>query len=176
MSGRLVSLLPVRPRTAVALGLLLIVGLVVAIGRIVGGEPEPVAPHGQAPLSTVDPSAGNDSVVNLEPSPTPKQAAAGPDVVGAATAFAQNWINHDRPGQAWRTSLVPLCTKALANELSGVDPASVPADRITGAATTEVHADSSVDVIFPIDVGKLRLRMVLASGRWLVDGIDWERQ
>ncbi|WP_117212789.1 hypothetical protein [Allorhizocola rhizosphaerae] len=176
MAGRLVSWLPVRPRTAVALALLFIVALVVAIGRLVGGEPEPMVPQGQTPVSTVDPSTGNDSVVDLQPSPTPKQAATGPEVVGAATVFAQNWIDHERSAQAWRDALVPLCTKALAAELSGVDPASVPADRITGVATTEVHADASVDVIFPIDVGKLRLRMVLTSGRWLVDGIDWERQ
>ncbi len=176
MAGRLLSWLPVRPRTAIALGLLLVVALVVAIGRLVGGEPPPVGPQGQAPISTLDPSTGNDSVVNLEPSPSPKQAATGPDVVGAATTFAQNWINHERPAQTWRASLTPLCTKALAGELAQVDPASVPADRITGTATTEAHADTSVDVIFPIDVGKLRLRMVLNSGRWLVDGIDWERQ
>lgn len=175
MAGRLLRSLPVRPRTAIALGLLLIVVIVVVIGRLAGGEPDRVVPQGQAPVSTVDPGTGDDGVVNLDPSPSPGQPARGPDVVPAATAFARHWIDHDRPADTWRASLLPLCTKTLAAELAGVDPASVPADRITGEATTEVHAESTVDVIFPIDAGKLRLRMVLSDGGWLVDGIDWER-
>ena len=176
MAGRLLSSLPVRPRTAVALGLLLLVALVVAIARLLGGgDPAPVVQQDQAPVSTIDPASGDDGVVELNPSPTPAQAAKGPEVVPVATAFAQNWINHNRPAQAWRDSLLPLCTGALAGELAAVDPASVPASRITGAAVTEVHAEASVDVIFPIDAGKLRLRLVLSGQRWLVDGIDWER-
>lgn len=175
MVGRLLTLLPVRPRTAIALGLLLIVAMVVAIGRLLGGDPPAVVPHGQAPLSTVDPHSGDDGVANLDPSPTPAQPATGPDVVTAATSFAQNWINHDRAADAWLASLRPLCTEVLAGELSGVDPASVPADRITGQPRTVAHASTSVDVLFPIDAGLLRLRLVLAEGRWLVDGIDWER-
>lgn len=175
MVGRLLRSLPVRPRTALAVGLLMIVAIIVVIGKIVDGPPAPVVPQGQAPVSTIDPNTGDDGVVDLEPSPAPRQPVKGPEVVPAATTFAQNWIDHNRPAQAWRASLLPLCTKALATELSGVDSASVPANRITGAATTEVHAEASVDVVFPIDVGKLRLRMVLAEGRWLVDGIDWER-
>jgi hypothetical protein len=36
-----------------------------------------------------------------------------------------------------------------------------------------------MDVTFPCDSGKLRLRLVFVErggdGSWLVDGIDWER-
>lgn len=175
MAGRLLGSLPVRPRTALALALLLLVAIVVAFGRLMGGDPEPVTPRGEAPVSTIDPKTGDDGVVELNPSPTAAVPAKGPDVMRAATAFAQQWIDHDRPAQTWRAALLPMCTKALAGELSEVDPVSVPADRITGPARSEVHADASVDVVFPIDAGKLRLRMVLTDGRWLVDGIDWER-
>jgi hypothetical protein len=175
MFGRFLSWLPVRPRTALALGLLLVVALVVAFGKLIGGQEKPLSsPDGTTPLSTVDPSSGNDSVVDLVPTPTLGDARSA-DVLTIANNFAALWINHDRPAKAWRDSLVPLCTKTLAGELSGVDPASVPADRITGPASLEVHADATVDVIIPIDAGKLRLRMVAQQNKWLVDGIDWER-
>lgn len=175
MFARLLSWLPVRPRTALALGLLLVVALVVAVGKLVGGQERPAAaPDGTTPLSTVDPSSGNDSVVDLVPTPTLGEARSA-EVLAAANHFAELWIDHDRPAKAWRDSLAPFCTRTLAGELSGVDPASVPADRITGAASLEVHADATVDVIIPIDAGRLRLRMVAQQNKWLVDGIDWER-
>ena len=175
MFGRFLSWLPVRPRTAFALALLVVVALVVAVGQLIGGERPAASPDGTTPLSSVDPSIGNDSVVDLVPTPTLGDVRTA-EVLATANHFAALWIDHDRPAKAWLASLTPLCTKTLAGELSGVDPVSVPADRITGAASLEVHADATVDVIIPIDAGKLRLRMVAQqNGGWLVDGIDWER-
>lgn len=176
MFSRFLSRLPVRPRTTAALGLLLIVALVVGFGKLVGGQQGPTAsPDGTTPLSSVHPSEGDDSVVDLVPTPTLGDVRTA-DVLAAANQFAALWIDHDRPAKAWRDSLTPLCTKTLAGELMGVDPVSVPADRITGTASLEVHADATVDVIIPIDAGKLRLRMVAQqNNKWLVDGIDWER-
>ncbi|HCT79894.1 MAG TPA: hypothetical protein DGG94_06970 [Micromonosporaceae bacterium] len=176
MAGRLLSALPVRPRTAMALALLVIVGIVVVIGKLMGGSPLPSTPDGSSQLSTVDPSTGNDSVVDLNPSPTIKEPSSGQPSLAVATSFAENWINKNRTAQAWRASLQPLSTKTLTAELAGADPISVPAQRITGAPVTEVLAETSADIIFPMDAGKLRLRLVYgAEGRWLVDGIDWER-
>lgn len=176
MFGRFFSRLPVRPRTAIALGLLLIVAVVVAFGKLMGGQGPTASPDGTTPLSSVDPTTGNDSVVDLIPTPSLGDARTT-EVLAVANNFAALWIDHDRPAKAWRDSLTPLCTKALTGELSGVDPESVPADRITGTASLEVHGDATVDVIIPIDAGKLRLRMVAQqNNKWLVDGIDWERE
>jgi hypothetical protein len=176
MASRFFSALPVRPRTAVAFALLAVVGLVVAIGKLLGGDPPPTLPDGSSQISTIDPTTGNDSVVNLDPSPSLKQPASGQQALSVATSFAENWINKNRSASSWRGSLQPLSTKTLTTELAGADPISVPAQRISGPATTEVHAETSADVIFPTDAGKLRLRLVFgAEGRWLVDGIDWER-
>jgi len=176
MVGRFLSRLPVRPRTVIALGLLLVVAIVVGFGKMIGGRQGSTASlDGTTPLSSVDPSTGNDSVVELNPTPALGDVRTA-DALATANNFAALWIDHDRPAKAWRDSLTPLCTKTLAGELSGVDPASVPADRITGTASLEVHADATVDVIIPIDAGKLRLRMVAQqNSKWLVDGIDWER-
>jgi hypothetical protein len=175
MVGRFLSRLPVRPRTAIAVGLLLVVAIVVGFGKLMGGQVPTASPDGTTPLSSVDPTTGDDSVVDLVPTPTLGDVRTV-EVLAVANNFAALWIDHDRPAKAWRDSLTPLCTKTLAGELSGVDPESVPADRITGTASLEVHADVTVDVIIPIDAGKLRLRMVAQqNNKWLVDGIDWER-
>jgi hypothetical protein len=177
--GRLFSALPVRPRTAIALGLLLLVGLVVLVGKLIGGTSPFTSPDGTSPLSTVDPTTGNDSVVNLDPSPTIKQPATGQLALTVATSFAEQWINTNRSASAWRAALKPLSTKTLTTELEQADPESVPAKRLTGAAVTQVNAETSIDIIFPTDAGKLRLRLVFVpgtqEGHWLVDGIDWER-
>jgi hypothetical protein len=175
MFSRFLSRLPVRPRTAVALSLLVVVALVVGFGKLIGGQTPTASPDGTTPLSSVDPGTGDDSVADLVPTPTLGDARTA-EVLAAATHFAELWIDHDRPAKPWRDSLTPLCTKALAAELAGVDPVSVPANRITGTASLEVHADTTADVIIPIDAGRLRLRMVAQqNSKWLVDGIDWER-
>jgi hypothetical protein len=166
----------------VALGLLALVGIIIAFGKLMGG-PNPVTPGADPPAarSTVDPSTGNDGVANPdEPTPSAFRPSTGPDVVAVANAFAKSWVQHKRSAKAWRDSLLPHCTKTLAAELDGVDPAGVPADRITGPATVEVRAEAYADVIIPIDAGRLRLRLVAPADetgkrRWLVDAIDWER-
>ncbi len=177
--GRFFSALPVRPRTAVAIGLILLVGLIVLVGKLIGGASPLSAPDSSSQLSSVDPSEGNDGMVDLNPSPTLKQPAAGKPAIDVATAFANQWINNKRSADAWRSALKALSTKALTAELDQADPESVPAQRLTGPPTSEVNAETSVDIVFPTDAGKLRLRLVylpgMTDGHWLVDGIDWER-
>ena len=58
MIGRLFSALPVRPRTAIALALLAVVGVVVLIGKLMGGESPQSFPDGSSQISTVDPTDG----------------------------------------------------------------------------------------------------------------------
>ncbi|GAA2353016.1 hypothetical protein Cme02nite_27020 [Catellatospora methionotrophica] len=174
----MLSRIPLRPRTVVALGLAAVVAMIVALGKLLGDAPPPVTSPAQPPVaspSAVDPHEGDDGLVQLDPTPSPMKANNGPQAISVATKFAQQWIKHDRSAAAWLDSLRPHSTKALVTELDGVDPAGVPADRITGAARMEALADSFVEVVFPIDAGLLRLRLVASGGKWLVDGVDWER-
>lgn len=176
--GRFFRALPVRPRTAIAIGLVLLVGLIVLVGKLIGGT-NPLNTPDNSALSSVDPTAGNDGIVDLNPSPTLKQPTTGQPAIQIATSFAHQWINNKRSADAWRAALKPFSTKALTAELDQADPETVPAQRFTGDPTTEVNAETSVYVVFPTDAGKLRLRLVflpgMTDGHWLVDGIDWER-
>jgi hypothetical protein len=66
-------------------------------------------------------------------------------------------------------------TPTLARELSGVDPAGVPASRVTGKPSLIPLGATVADVLIPVDSGTLRLRLVVLEDRWLVDGVDWKR-
>lgn len=174
----MLSRIPLRPRTVVALGLAGLVAVIVALGKLLGDAAPPVTSPVQPPMaapSAVDPHEGDDGLVQLDPTPSPMRASNGPQAISVATKFAQQWIKHDRSADAWLDSLRPHSTETLVAELDGVDPAGVPADRITGAARMEALADAFVEVVIPIDAGLLRLRLVAMQGRWLVDGVDWER-
>jgi hypothetical protein len=174
----MLSRIPLRPRTVVALGLAGVVAVIVALGKLLSDPAPPANSSAHPPISgpsAIDPSAGDDGLVHLDPTPSPVKASNGPQAISVATRFAQQWIKHDRSAAAWLDALRPHSTEALVAELGGVDPAGVPADRITGPARLEALANSFVEVVIPIDAGLLRLRLVALQGRWLVDGVDWER-
>ncbi|MBV1853439.1 hypothetical protein [Catellatospora tritici] len=171
----MLSRIPLRPRTVVALGLAIVVVFIVTIGKLLGGTTTPLTSAPPAPHSTIDPDEGDDGVVKVEASLSPLKPSSGPEAATLATSFAKNWIRHDRDAAAWLKALRPMCTEALTAELDGVDPAGVPASRITGPAIVDAFAETYVEVSIPIDAGTLRLRMIASAGTWLVDGIDWER-
>ena len=64
---------------------------------------------------------------------------------------------------------------AVAAMLGVDDPADVPADRATGPVRVENRGAAFVEATVPVGSGTLRLRLVATNGRWLVDGVDWER-
>jgi hypothetical protein len=127
---------------------------------------------------------GDDSVAT-PPAPRPTAAAQtvpppgraggrGPDIT--ARAFMVAWLDKARSSAEWTASLAPLSTPALRDLMAGVDPAGVPASRMTGPLDTSGVGDTVALVRAPVDTGNVTLRMVVgADGLWLVDGVDWER-
>ena len=86
------------------------------------------------------------------------------------------FTNHHNVSAAdWHKGIAKYSTKTLSDRLDGVDPGSVPAEQMTGAATVDDQEPSYVDVAVPCDAGTLVLRMVVDGGHWLVDGVDWRR-
>ena len=93
-----------------------------------------------------------------------------------ADRFAAAWLG--RPGltaEAWQAGLRPLSTPALTEKLAGVEPESVPAEKVTGAPTMRERTETFVEVLRPPRLRPLRLELVAPTVRWLVDGVDWER-
>lgn len=175
-----------RSRLGIAVVLVVIIFGIVGVARIVSGPDD--SPPGaflpadtSSPVATVNPTAGDDGVAEPEaesttvadPGPSLRPDAAAADVV--AKAFADAWLNRTADAKAWYAALLPNATSDLAVKLKDVDPIVVPAERLTGSPTVVPRGSGFVEVSYPVDSGTLRLRLIVEQGRWLVDGVDWER-
>ncbi|HEY0000651.1 MAG TPA: hypothetical protein VGB74_09365 [Actinoplanes sp.] len=165
-----------RSRWGVALVLGVIVLAVVGIGRLFAGDtPSSPAldPGSPGPTISADP-AEDDSVIDSAPPPSPSTSPGRAQPEAVAYAFASAWVDHEgASAKAWRDRLLPNITKDLADELNGVDPAGVPADRVIGRPSLVPVSATVVNAVVTTDSGKLSLRMIAPDGHWLVDGIDW---
>ena len=164
-----------RSRWGIAVVLGVIVVAVVGVGRIFADGNNQATLGNNSPVAavSVDPS-DDDSVLESDPPPSPstKPGRAQPEQV--AYAFASAWVDHTKvSSQAWRDRLLPNVTKDLADDLDGVDPASVPASQVIGRPELNPVSDTLVTAVVTTDTGKLTLQLVAPDGHWLVDDIDW---
>lgn len=159
-------------RVGIAAVLLVLIAGVLAIAKLAGGSAARITdPRLEGPTSTIDPTAGDDAEV----APSPTRFADDAAVNNAATAFVTAWLKRDRSPSAWHAALVPLSTAALAQSLEGVDPTGVPATRTTGQATLVRRTEAFAQVSIVVDTGTVVLELLNQGGRWLVDGVDWDR-
>ncbi|GGQ43469.1 hypothetical protein [Couchioplanes azureus] len=169
-----------RSRWGVALVIALVVLGVVGIGRLFsdggGNGGRLLAPVSPAPVVSVDPSFNDDGViVDDAPPPSPRTSPGTAPPEAVAYAFASAWVDHKNvSAKAWHDGIVPNATPSLSQELNGVDPADVPADRVIGRPALVPIGDGLVNAVVTVDSGKLTLRLVAPDGRWLVDGVDWD--
>jgi hypothetical protein len=159
------------------IGLLLVVA-VVGVARAIGGS-RPVDSVGTPPLIS-GPSASSelddDGIAEVESSPvaTSIPGAAAPEAV--ALDFTRAWLHSKGVTSAqWVKGLQPYITQRLLDQYKDADPTSVPADSIRGPAQVRVRDAALVDVDVPVTPGTLKLRLLVNNGRWLVDGVSWER-
>jgi hypothetical protein len=159
-------------RVGVAVVLVVLIGGVLAIAKLSGGrQSSPIAPRVEGPTTTVDPTAGDDAEV----APSPTAFSDDTSVKDAASSFVASWLRRDRSPAAWHAALVPLSTTTLADSLNGVDPIGVPATRTTGPPTVLRRTDAFAQVSIAVDTGTVTLELLKQSGKWLVDGVDWDR-
>jgi hypothetical protein len=165
-------------RYGMALVLAVLVLAVVGVMRGVAGSNRQTLGAAVEPSrsSSIDPTAGDDSVLIPE-SPSPpytSPGAADPTII--ATNFLKAWLTHDGvTAEQWQAGFAKYATSALRDKLKGADPAGVPAERMTGAAVLQDRGAAYVEAAIPVDSGTVRLRLLATNGRWLVDGVDWER-
>lgn len=165
-----------RSRWGVAIVLVVIVFAVVGLARLFSGGKGDNPVVGSAPPATVvsvDPS-NDDSDISSEAPPTPSTGPGKAQPEAVAYAFASAWVDKKVSAKTWRDQLLPNSTQKLANELKGVDPVSVPADRLIGRPTIAAVNSDLVTAVITMDSGKLSLRLTAPEGQWLVDAIDWD--
>jgi hypothetical protein len=170
-----------KGRLGVAVVLAFVVLIAVGIGRALGGDG---AGTGTPLVGTDGESAtgiaasGPDDGVEDGPSVPPREPSLDPDAarpLAVAAQFMNAWLRSERSPAQWHQGLARHATPRLAAQLSGVDPAGVPAERATGEPTLIPRGAGAVAVSVPVDSGTVQLRLVVAGGEWLVDGVDWSR-
>jgi hypothetical protein len=166
-----------RSRWGVAIVLAVLVLAVVGIGRLFAegsSGRQPIGAGSPAPELSVDPK-DEDSVISPEPPPSPATSPGTARPEAVAYAFAGAWVDHENvSAKAWRDRLVPNSTKGLSEELTGTDPADVPASRVNGRPKLVPIGENLIDAVVDTDSGTLTLRLVAPEGRWLVSEIDWD--
>jgi hypothetical protein len=109
-----------------------------------------------------------------EPSPAapPPPAAAAPVVA----TFAAAWARPDLPAGTWWRGVAPMCDDGFAQALRTVDPARVPATRLTGRPVA-TRAPSGGVAVYEVatDAGTLTVTLAAVDGRWVVTGNDFVR-
>ncbi|MGN9774825.1 hypothetical protein ACTMS0_03445 [Micromonospora sp. H33] len=80
------------------------------------------------------------------------------------------------PAQAWWQGVASSCDEGFAWALRTVDPARVPATRVTGRPVVKQAPKGGVAVYeVPTDAGMLTVTLVGVNGRWVVTGNDFTR-
>lgn len=169
-----------RSRLGVAVALAVLVLGIVAGARLLAGPDAggtAVTTGDPVPVTTVDPSVGDDGVLGTEPPPSPAAPASGPPPEAVAKSFATAWLAHQGvTAEQWHAGLRPYSTEGLLAKLAGVDPTEVPADRLTGEPVLLPQTEGLIEVRLPVNSGELRLELVTGDGgRWLTDAVDWKR-
>jgi hypothetical protein len=167
-------------RYGAAVALIVLIAVVVGVGKLVGGSRPEQTPLGSGTVldspSASSSQLGDDGVGEPPNPPPPSTSPGAADPQTVAMDFTEKWLHHDGvTADQWLAALRPYATKALQDRLSGVDPLTVPANKVAGAASATDRSASYVDVTIPLDSGALSLGLTSTNGRWLVDSVDWQR-
>ncbi|OLT10352.1 hypothetical protein BJF78_29025 [Pseudonocardia sp. CNS-139] len=149
-----------------------------------GGGTEPSATAG--PATSGFPRTGATGSAPASPTPTvlPPVAELTPTTLpvsrapAAALEVAARWTAawvrppDGTPAQEWLEGLRPTTTDEYLGVLSGVDPANIPATRVTGEPRAVQVSPRSVRVEVPTDALTLVLLVTDTESGWRVAGYD----
>ncbi|MEH1165762.1 hypothetical protein V6V47_10285 [Micromonospora sp. CPCC 205539] len=168
-----------RSRLGVALVIAVLIFGVLGAARLVAGPGNPadgLSNRPNQPITTVDPAAGDDGAISTDAPPSPVTRPGDRTPEQTAERFTTAWLGSaEMTAAQWQAGLRPLSTPALTEKLAGVDPGGVPAKEATGPPEVQSRTETFVEVLLPLDSGRLRLELIAADGGWLVDVLDWER-
>ncbi len=166
---------------ALAIGLNAATGLIGARhggGGLFGSMSKPAAAPATQPGAPTAPRPANPTrlppVAELTPTQLPV-AQAPPAALTAATKWTQAWAKHPdgTTTQTWVKGLRPWTTEEYLGMLSTVDPANVPATKVTGPAKAVAVSPKSVRAEVPTDAVTLLILVTLTDGgEWRVAGYD----
>ncbi|MCG5466737.1 hypothetical protein MED01_005779 [Micromonospora sp. MED01] len=131
-------------------------------GPAASGNTPATGPHPEGAAQAETLAADPDGVLPATP------GTADPAAVTTALRFVRAWARPDLPAESWLAGVRPYAVPAYADLLATVEPANVPAARVTGAGRAAAATAQRVDVDVSTDAGVLRVVCVRSDARWLV--------
>jgi hypothetical protein len=130
------------------------------------------------PARTVAPSTVATSAPADEGSVYTPSSVRPVDVAAArrtAVGFATAWARPDLAAGPWWQGVAVYAEPGYARLLRSVDPANVPANRVTGAARVVSEDSGLVVVDVPTDAGTCRVTVAdsAGTGTWRVSTHSW---
>ncbi|MEV7041333.1 hypothetical protein [Amycolatopsis sp. NPDC051061] len=178
---------PLRSPRHLMLTLVFLAILVTALGIVlpkVVGKPQAKAspPTGTTTTSVTATAPGVAASVptsNLPtrlsaPLATPTTAAPNGDAVRVAKQWAAAWVDHPAgiTSEQWLAKLKPFTTEEYLPVMGSVDPANIPATKVTGEPVVGTSYTSSVQLTIPTDGPKLAITVVNTNAGWRVADYD----
>lgn len=153
--------------------------LILVVALALGGcaaNSEPSSLPSRDQLSPPSALIDGDSGESVVPEEVPQwDEASRREVVGAAQAAMTAFARPDLPDETWWAGLEPLLTTEAAPEYAYVDPANIPARKVTGQGRIVFDTSAYVATVeVPTDAGRYRLVLVRrdATTPWLVSKIS----
>jgi hypothetical protein len=116
-------------------------------------------------------SATSDLPTRL-PSPPQKPTSAPPadDALKIADSWGKAWVHHPAgtTTDKWLDGLKPYTTEEYLVEMSTVDPANIPATKVTGPPVPKQSYTSSVTANLPTDGGTIAITVIDTPQGWRV--------
>jgi hypothetical protein len=108
------------------------------------------------------------------PLATPTTAAPNGDAVRVAKEWAAAWVDHPAgiTSEQWLAKLKPFTTEEYLPVMASVDPANIPATKVTGEPSVGTSYTSSVQLTIPTDGPKLAITVVNTNAGWRVADYD----
>jgi len=107
--------------------------------------------------------------------PSSKPLATAPSTaLSVAARWVAAWVDHPQgiTSQRWVDGLRPFTTDEYLGVLTGVDPANIPASKVTGEPRPVRVAARSLQVDVPTNALTLRVLVVETEDGWRVAGYD----
>lgn len=109
------------------------------------------------------------------PVTTPVTAPPNFDALRIAKEWANAWVNHPAgmTSEQWLNGLRPFTTEEfLAAKMASVDPANIPATKVTGEPQVTQSFTNSVQLTITTDGPKLGITVVTTNAGWRVTAYD----
>lgn len=177
---------PLRSPKHLTGALVLLTALVISVGIVlpqVFGDGDSgglaASPAGETSTSSgagvADPSSETGSGESLptrltEPRESPTSAPPDPGALRVAGEWAAAWVNHPKgtTNEQWLDNLRPLTTQEYLPRMRTVDPANIPATKVTGDPKARRSFTSSVEATVATNGPELRLTVVETNAGWRV--------